>query len=101
MTSSERIALFEQAIKVIKRLEEKIPSFPPFESIHNQLIFLLEQASGAAPDCSGLARINLGLITVREVEDRDDAAAEIFYEVSGEADKMLADAEAGNLPVSE
>ncbi len=89
MTSKERVDLFHQAVLAIERLESEYPSHPPFESIHNQLLFLLDQASGRVMDQEGLARINIGLITVREVEPMDDAAANLFYLVSAEAKQML------------
>lgn len=89
MTNADRIRLFEQAILAIEKLERKYPSYPPFESIHNQLLFLHDLASGRTKDRDGLTRINLGEITVREVEPMDDAAADLFYSVAAEARKML------------
>lgn len=92
MTNPDRIRLFQQAVLAIEKLEREYPSYPPFESIHNQLLFLLDQASGQARDRDGLTRINLGEITVREVEPMDDAAADLFYLVASEANKMLKEA---------
>ena len=92
MTNAERVRLFQQAVLAIEKLERGYPSYPPFESIHNQLLFLLNQASGSSADRDGLARINLGVITVREVESVDDSAAELFYLVSAEAGQMLREA---------
>jgi hypothetical protein len=92
MTNADRIRLFQQAVLAIEKLEREYPSYPPFESIHNQLLFLLDQASGQARDRDGLTRINLGEITVREVEPMDDAVADLFYVVASEANKMLNEA---------
>ncbi len=92
MTNADRISLFQQAVLAIEKLEREYPSYPPFESIHNQLHFLLDQASGRARDRDGLTRINLGEITVREVEPMDDAAADLFYLVASEANRMLNEA---------
>jgi hypothetical protein len=92
MTTEERVSLFQRAILSIEKLERKYPSYPPFESIHNQLLFLLGQASGQSVNRDGLAQINLGYITMREVEARDNAAADLFYLVSAEAKKMFGDA---------
>jgi hypothetical protein len=89
MTNEERISLFQRAILAIEKLEREYPSYPPFMSIHNQLLFLLDQASGSPFNREGLAKINLGYITMREVEARDDAAADLFYLVSAEVKKML------------
>jgi hypothetical protein len=92
MTNEERIRLFQQAILAIEKLEREYPSYPPFVSIHNQLLFLLDQASGQARDREGLARINVGYITMREVEARDDASADLFYLVSAEVKEMIREA---------
>jgi hypothetical protein len=92
MTNQERILLFQKAVLAIEKLEREYPSYPPFISIHNQLLFLLDQASGKPVDREGLAHINLGYITMREVEARDEAAAELFYLVSAEAKNMIREA---------
>lgn len=92
MTNANRVRLFQQAVLAIEKLEREYPSYPPFESIRNQLLFLLDQASGQAVDRDGLTRINLGVITVREVEPVDDAASDLFYLVSAEAKEMLREA---------
>jgi hypothetical protein len=89
MTSNERIELFQRGILAIEKLESVYPSYPPFESIRNQLLFLLGQASGAAEDREQLSQINLGYIVMREVESRDAAAADLLYLVSEEAGRML------------
>jgi hypothetical protein len=91
MTDSERLQLFRRALEAIARLEKSYPDFLPFLSIHAQLDFLLGQATGAPRDRAGLARINLGRLAVHEVEGRDDAAADLFHQVSGEARKMHAE----------
>jgi hypothetical protein len=92
MTNEDRVRLFQLAVLAIEKLEREYPSYPPFESIHNQLLFLLNQASGQPADRDGLIRINLGVITVREVEPVDDSAAGLFYLVSAAAKEMLREA---------
>ena len=92
MTKEERVNLFQTGILAIEKLERDYPSYPPFESIHNQLLFLLEQASGSPIDREGLGRINLGYITMREVESRDNDAADLFYLISAEVKKMIREA---------
>jgi hypothetical protein len=92
MTAEERIRLFQRTVLAIEKLERENPSYPPFKSIHNQLLFLLDQVSGRARDRDGLTRINLGMITVREVEPMDEAAAVLFHLVSAEAKRMLNEA---------
>jgi hypothetical protein len=89
MTNEERRQLFLRALEAIAQLEKTYPGHPPFLSIHAQLDFLLGQATGAARDREGLARINLGQLAVHEVEGLDEAAADLFHQVSGEACAML------------
>lgn len=90
MTNQERAALFEQGVTAISRLQQIYPDYPPFESIHNQLVFLLEQCSAAVPNRDALAQINLGYITMREVETRDNTIADLLYRCSAEAKAMQA-----------
>ena len=92
MTTEERVRLFQQAILAIEKLERAYPGYPPFQSIHNQLLFLLDQLSGHGVNREGLARINLGYITMREVEPRDDATADLLCLVSAEVKKMIVEA---------
>jgi hypothetical protein len=89
MTMEERILIFQQALQAMERLESNYPGFPPFLSIQNQLAFLLGQVTGQPKDRDKLESINLGYISMREVEQRDDAAADLLYLASAEAKKML------------
>ena len=89
MTNVERVHLFEQGILAIEKLEREVPRFPPYISIHNQLLFLYGQAAGQPKDRQGLAAINLGMLAVREVETGNPEAAELFYQAAAEAKKML------------
>lgn len=89
MTNSERVALFISAIQAVDKLEKQYPNHPPFISIHNQLQFLLDQVRGNSIDRARTATINIGQLTVHEVEPVDDAAADLFYLVSAEVKQML------------
>jgi hypothetical protein len=66
-------------------LKREVPNFPPFISIHNQLLFLYGQAAGQPRDAASLATINLGVLAVREVETGNPEAAELFYLAADEA----------------
>lgn len=88
MTNAERLLLFQKAVQAIETLEAAYPSYPPFISIHNQLLYLIAVVSGQAVDVTGLAQINLGYITMREVESRDEGVATVLYSVSAEVDRM-------------
>jgi hypothetical protein len=90
MTKQERIALFQRAKKEIATLEKRYPGYPPFESIQNQLQFLIDQCDVNTPDFVALAQINLGYLAMREVESRNDAIADLLYEVSAEVKAMQA-----------
>lgn len=90
MTNQERAALFQQGIAAICRLEQIYPDYPPFVSIHNQLQFLAEQCGLPVLDRDRLAQINLGYITMREVETRDESIADLLYRCSAEAKAMQA-----------
>lgn len=88
MTNAERLALFQKALVAVERLESEYPSYPPFVSIHNQLLYLVRLVSGQAGGGAELAKINLGYIAMREVEPRDEAAATLLYSVAAEVDLM-------------
>jgi Tsi6 len=88
MDTSEQLVLFKRALEKIKELELKEPQFPPFTSIHNQLVYLIDLVSGHA-DPKKLSEINLGYITMRELEPRDEKAADILYSASAEAQKLI------------
>jgi len=89
MTTEERITLFQRAVLAIEKLELEYPSYPPFMSIRSQRLFLLDQASGSPANREKLSRVNLGYVTMREVEARDAAAADLFYLISAEVKEML------------
>lgn len=62
--------------------------FPPLESIINQLDYLINLEIDKDTDRSKLAKINIGLITAREIEPLDMSLADKLYEVVNEIDKM-------------
>lgn len=88
MTKPERFALLQRAVAAMTTLETKYPGYPPFVSIRNQLLYLMELTSGRNTDYTALDAINLGLIAMREVEPRDEATAELLYSVSSEINEI-------------
>ncbi|MBA4124006.1 MAG: hypothetical protein H0X72_16305 [Acidobacteria bacterium] len=84
----ERIKLFEKAIAAIQMLSKQYPMIEQFRSVKNQLAYLIDIESGRKTDCERLKDINIGLITVREIEDRNMDIANLMYEVTSEVEKM-------------
>jgi hypothetical protein len=88
MTNAERLALFQKALVAVERLEAEYPSYPPFISIHNQLLYLIQVVSSPMGKPAELSQINLGYIAMREVESRDESTANLLYSVAAEVDQM-------------
>jgi Tsi6 len=88
MTNAERVRLFESAMEAMQKLEAQYPSYPPFVSIHNQLLYLIQVCSSPVERPVDLSQINLGYIAMREVEPRDEDAANLLYSVAAEVDEM-------------
>lgn len=68
---------------------QKYPDNRMLLSIEIQLQYLVDLVSGKVKDRSRLKDINLGVIAVHEVEDRDEDLANQLYEVAELAGKML------------
>ena len=78
MTISDLLA--EASIR-IGDLQRRFPGVSELESIRLQLLYLGDYAAGHNSGAR-LSEINLGLMTVREVEPRDEMLAELLYEVA-------------------
>jgi len=89
MKAPERAALFSRGLAAIRSLEAVYPEFQPLISIRNQLQFLLSQTGGATPNREALAQINIGYLTARTVECRNELIAAVLYECSAEVKSML------------
>ncbi|MFN7945844.1 MAG: immunity protein Tsi6 family protein [Blastocatellia bacterium] len=87
-----RIELFKKALVECQRLLQQYPDEQPLKSVENQLLYLIDLEEGRRHDQKLLARINLGLIAVREIEDLDLPFAELLHKVSAQADQMRIDA---------
>jgi hypothetical protein len=88
MTNPERMTLFQSALIAIHNMQKAEPGYPPFVSIHNQILYLMALVSGQPVDHQNLAKINLGYIAMREVETQNEDAANLFYRVSAEVDQL-------------
>jgi hypothetical protein len=88
MTNPERMTLFQSALVAIHNLEKAEPGYPPFVSIHNQILYLMALVSGQSVDRKNLAKINLGYIAMREVETQNEDVANLLYRVSAEVDQI-------------
>jgi hypothetical protein len=92
MTGEERVQLFWQCVAAVDALEVEYPGDPTLQSIRGQLRFLIKQAAGDPRDQDGLDRINIGVLTVRQVEDMNDDVAQLLHRASGEAKRMRSEA---------
>ena len=86
--NKNRIKLFKDALLAIEKLIQDYPDIQQFESVKNQLNYLLEIEENKRTDIQRLKDIIIGIITVREIEDRDMNVANLMYEVTEEVKKM-------------
>lgn len=86
--NKNRIKLFKDALLAIEKLIQEYPDIQQFESVKNQLNYLLEIEENKRTDIQRLKDIIIGIITVREIEDRDMNVANLMYEVTEEVKKM-------------
>lgn len=86
--NEKRVRLFNDAITAINELINRYPDILEFESVRNQLNYLLEVEENKRDDLHRLNDIIIGIITVREIEDRDMDVANLMYKVTTEVKKM-------------
>lgn len=86
--NTERIKLFEKAVSEIQMLIEQYPMIEQFQLVKVQLEYLIDIEEKRRTDYERLEDINIGLITVREIEDRNMDTANLMYEVTSEVEKM-------------
>ena len=80
--------VFEKGLVKINQLIDAYPEVSPFESVRNQIKFLIELEEGTRQDSNRLKDIIIGVITVREIEDRDMEVADLMYDIVTEVKKM-------------
>ena len=50
MDNAERVLLFQKALSMVEKLEVQNSGYPPLESIHNQLLYLIDLATDQKQD---------------------------------------------------
>ena len=85
---SERQQLFEKALRKCNELLNQYPNHGALLAIARQIEYLHGLETGVNPDRSRLKEITIGVLTAREIEPLDEDVAELFYKVSGEANRM-------------
>ena len=81
--------LFKLGRTKCDELLSQYPGDAALLSVRRQIEYLIGLESGSISDRSRLKDIMIGVLTVREIESLDDAAAETFYQIAGEATRML------------
>lgn len=84
----ERIAIFDQGMDVCRSLLDKYPNNQAVISISRQIEYLIGLEKNLIADKSRLKEITIGVLTAREIEPLDDAAADLLHKVAGEARSM-------------
>lgn len=84
-----RVELFKKAKVAVADLLREFPETHAAVSIDVQLDYLIALETGAETNRSRLEDIIIGILTVREIEPRSEAVAELLYKVSGEVRKMI------------
>lgn len=79
----KNIALLKDALVQSQRLAGLNPDVPILRSLEPQLRFVLDLLEGKHVDRSRLSELTIGIIVVREVEDRDPGLADLLYQVTG------------------
>ncbi|SDY89756.1 hypothetical protein SAMN04515617_12817 [Collimonas sp. OK242] len=85
---SERLKLLESGKKRCDELLSKYPGSVALQSVAKQIEYLIELEQGIHSDRSRLKDITIGVLTAREIEQLDDDAAEIFYQIAS-ASKVM------------
>ena len=85
---SDRLNLLKIGQRKCSELLSKYPSNVALQSVAKQIEYLIEVEQGTHSDRSRLKDITIGVLTAREIEQLDDAGAEIFYQI-GSASKMM------------
>ena len=83
------LELFQKTLDRFKLFRRQYPDNGMLLSIEIQLQYLVDLEAGTEKDRERLKDINLGVIAVREVEDRDENLANQLYEVATAAKQML------------
>src|SRR5438067_1776840 len=74
-------ALLSRASQAVDELVDRFPGIAQLESIRMQLRYIEDYVAGRNAG-ERLSEVNIGLLTVREVEPRDSRIADLLYEVA-------------------
>ncbi len=88
---ARRLLLFERGREVVAELARQWPTLSYLPSFRAQLAYLEAVERGSEPDRTRLKDINIGVITAKDIEDRDGPAAAVLQEISAAARAMEAE----------
>ena len=92
MTSAvEREVVFDRADAAIDALEKDWPTLSYLPSFRKQVAYLRAVERGEEQDRSRLSEINIGVITAKDIEDRNPSVAETLHELADVARRMAAE----------
>lgn len=86
--NTQRLLLFEKGREAIAELERQWPTLYYLPSFRAQVDYLEAVEVGSEPDRTRLKDINIGVITAKDIEDRDVQAAAVLHEISATARAM-------------
>lgn len=84
----KRIELFNRGLALCKKYKEQYPGDPVFESIENQIVYLVNIEKGTQKDRTKLKEIVLGVLAAREVESLDSTFAQVLYDIDSKVKLM-------------
>lgn len=84
----DRLNLFRTALTISREHAKQWGQHPAIRSIIVQLEYLEAAEMDSTKDRSRLNDIIVGLLAVREIEDRDKPLSELLYKMSSEAEEM-------------
>ena len=87
----EREVVFDRADGAIDALEKGWPTLSYLPSFRKQVAYLRAVERGEERDRSRLSEINIGVITAKDIEDRNAKVAEALHELADVARRMAAE----------
>jgi len=87
----EREEVFDRADRAIDALEKDWPTLSYLPSFRKQVAYLRAVERGEEQDRSRLSEINIGVITAKDIEDRNAKVAEALHDLADVARHMAAE----------
>ena len=81
--------LFTSALTKCQRYSTEEPGSWLWPSLVEQLSYLVELASGRSSDTTRLAKVCVGAMAAKNIEDRDAELANTLYDVQAAAQQMM------------